>query len=153
MWLQHPDTKDWYTQATIINPRAGGSFLIKTDAGKEYIRGRRFLRPVNTSQKQTEISRRTYIKMPRHSKYRDTDERIDHYNNLRRWDNTLEIDPFTTSLREIRDIQHFYNGIPVSAYMCVPREEGNDQKPELSDETDVRQPDSQQPMGACIFFL
>ena len=90
--------------------------------------------------------------MPRHSKYRDTDERIDHYNNLRRWDNTLEIDPFTTSLREIRDIQHFYNGIPVSAYMCVPREEGNDQKPELSDETDVRQPHGQQPRGPTSFF-
>ena len=36
--------------------------------------------------------------------------------------------------------------------MCVPREEGNDQKPELRDETDVRQPDGEQPRGPTSFF-
>ena len=79
VWLQHHDTKDWYTQATIISPRAGGSYIIKTDSGKEYIRGRCFLRLVNTLPSQTAISRRLHIKtMPRHSKYRDTEERIQH---------------------------------------------------------------------------
>ena len=43
VWLQHHETKDWTTQATILVPRAGGSYYIKTDGGKEYIRGRRFL--------------------------------------------------------------------------------------------------------------
>ena len=154
VWLQHPDTKDWYTQATIINPRAGGSYLIKTDTGKEYIRGRRFLRPVLHSTNQTAISRRIYAlrsTMPRQAKYRDTDERIEHYDNIRRWDSRLEIDPFTANLREIRDIQHFYNGIPVSAYVCLPREVRVDQKPELGDETDVRQPDRQQPRGCLLY--
>ena len=152
VWLQHPDTKDWYTQATIISPRAGGSYVIKTDSGKEYIRGRRFLRLVNTPQNQTAISRRLYVKMPRQSKYRDSEERIEHYDNLRRWDNTLQILPFTTSLREIRDIQHYYNGIPVSSYLCLPRQEGDDQKPQLGDETDIRQSDREQPSGPTPFF-
>ena len=102
------------------------SYVIKTDSGKEYIRGRRFLRSVKSNPDQTAISRRLHINMPRQAKYRDTEERLEHYDNLRRWDNTLEILPFTTSLREICDIQHFYNGLPVASYMCIPRQEGDD---------------------------
>ena len=154
MWLQHHDTKEWYTQATIISPRAGGSYVIKTDSGKEYIRGRRFVRPVkNTPSSQTAISRRLHITtMPCHSKYRDTEERIKHYDNLRRWDNRLQVLPFTTSLREIRDVQHFYNGIPIGAYMCFPGQTGVDQKPELRDTTDVGQPHREQPGRAPPIF-
>ena len=117
-----------------------------------YIRGRRFLRPVNTPPSQTAISRRLHVKMPRQSKYRDTEERIEHYDNLRRWDNTLQILPFTTSLREIRDIQHFYDGLPVGSYLCLPRQEGDDQKPQLGDASDIRQSNRGQPRGAPPIF-
>ena len=34
--------------------------------------------------------------------------------------------PNTTELREISDVQHYYNGLPVTSFLCLPGPEGVD---------------------------
>ena len=114
------------------------------------------MRPVHTTPTadiRQEDSRRLKLSiMPRHSKYRDTSERIEHYNKLRRWDRTIQVPPNTTELREIRDIQHFYHGLPVTSFMCLPGAEGVDKKPSLGEQAGGRQPDNQQPRRTAPIF-
>ena len=106
-----------------------------------------------TADTRQEDSRRLHISiMPRHSKYRDSSERIEHYNNLRRWDKTIQVPPNTTELREIRDVQHFYHGLPVTSFMYLPGKEGTDTKPTIGEQTDSRQSDNQQPRRTPSFF-
>ena len=115
------------------------------------------MRPVQKTptadNRQEEASRRLHLSiMPRHSKYRDSSERIEHYNNLRRWDKTITVPPNTTELREIRDVQHYYHGLPVTAFMCLPGKEGTDQKPPVGEQADRGQPHDQQPRRPASFF-
>ena len=35
VWLHHHTTKEWHMQATGLHPRAGGSYFIQADNGKE----------------------------------------------------------------------------------------------------------------------
>ena len=46
VWMQHPHTKEWYQQATVVDILAGGqTYTVRSDTGSTYTRGARLLRP------------------------------------------------------------------------------------------------------------
>ena len=46
VWMQHPQTKEWYQQATITVVHPGGqTYTVQNDLGSTYTRGARLLRP------------------------------------------------------------------------------------------------------------
>ena len=68
VWMQHPHTKEWYQQATIVDILQGGqTYRVQSENGSTYTRGARLLRPARQQ-------------LPRHAKARSVTAQL-HYSS------------------------------------------------------------------------
>ena len=112
-WLQHPSSGEWYTQAVILASRGSDSYFVRTTDGSEYLRGRRLLRPVQSSASVSASVKQIKVIMPRQNgprRYRDHISELHHYHDLDNWSRLPPPPPLTFNLRDIRNVSLCTNG-------------------------------------------
>ena len=128
VWMQHPHTKEWYQQATIVDILQGGqTYIVLSDNGSTYTRGARLLCPAR-QQPQRHAKARSVTVQLLHS------SRSSHTSSYRKQHQLPSIMPKATyktkgvSPSMISNQQHLYQQVPVADQawdLTLPKVSGN----------------------------